>query len=213
MQTILDRYLQLLEEVDAWFNQCLELVGCSSIACSSGCTGCCRGLFDITLLDAFLLKTGFDGLENDIRKAVLAKAEDRLFRIRAEWPDFNAPFLLNYRPEAEWGMVMPDEDETPCLLLDDQGRCLLYRFRPMTCRLHGLPLVDVSGELFNEEWCSLNFKGEDPLQMEILRWKFRQLFADELQIFREFTEELTGEAVNELDTLIPTALLLDFNEL
>lgn len=213
MQTILNRYLKVLNEVDAWFSRCMGTVSSSSIVCASGCTGCCRGLFDITLLDAFFLKTGFDTLDPVTKKAVLAKAENRLSDIRTEWPDFHAPYLLNYRPEDEWDRVMPDEDETPCVLLDDNGQCLVYGYRPMTCRLHGLPLVDVSGEVFNEEWCPLNFKGEDPLQMENLRWEFRRLFASELQIFREFTEKLTGEAVNELDTLIPAALLLDFTKL
>jgi Fe-S-cluster containining protein len=213
MQSVLAKYVQLLEEVDAWFARCMATVGTSSIVCGSGCTGCCRGLFDITLLDAFLLKTGFDKMQPIIKKAVLAKVEDRLSRIQAVWPDFNKPYLLNYRPEDEWDRVMPDEDETPCVLLDGQGQCLLYNYRPMTCRLHGLPLVDTDGEVFHEEWCSLNFVEQDPLQLEELRWEFRRLFADELEIFREFTEELTGEAINELDTLIPTALLLDITKL
>jgi hypothetical protein len=80
----------------------------------------------------------------------------------------------------------------------------------MTCRLHGLPLVDLSGELLHDEWCTLNFIGENPLLLEGLRWEFTRLFKDELQLFRQFTHKLFNRCVNELDTFIPTALLIDF---
>jgi hypothetical protein len=107
---------------------------------------------------------------------------------------------------------MPEEDETPCALLGDDGKCLVYAYRPMTCRLNGLPLVDISGEIFYDEWCTLNFVGKDPLDNENLRWKFRRHFQSELKLFHRFTEQLLGQPVNELDTFIPTALLIDFEK-
>ena len=105
---------------------------------------------------------------------------------------------------------MPDEDETPCVLLGDDGKCLVYDYRPMTCRLNGLPLVDISGEVFYEEWCTLNFTGRDPLAMKELRGQFRRFFTDELLLFQQLTNLLCKQQLNELDTFIPTALLIDF---
>jgi hypothetical protein len=46
--------------------------------------------------------------------------------------------------------------------------------------------------------------------MNELRWEFNALFREELQIFRELTFKLFEHRVNELDTFIPTALLIDF---
>jgi Fe-S-cluster containining protein len=213
LQSLLREYGSLLQRVDRWFARCSSRMPAGTIRCGEGCSGCCRGLFDITLLDACYLELGFRQLPEATKKAVLARVQDRFAVIQALWPDFSYPYLLNYRPEEEWDDVMPDEDETPCVLLDGEGSCLLYRFRPMTCRLHGIPLVDRDGEPFHDQWCSRNFEGVDPLDMEELRWEFRELFEAELALFRRFTRCLCGEEISELDTLIPAALLLDFRRL
>ncbi|HEY6873509.1 MAG TPA: YkgJ family cysteine cluster protein [Geobacteraceae bacterium] len=209
MEEILKKYGALLAEVDAWFSRCMQ-VSPAGIACGAGCSECCRGLFDITLLDACYLKYGFDRLDALVQTAVRAKASARLHELQRLWPDFREPYTLNYRPEEEWEALMPEDDETPCPLVDDDGRCILYDFRPMTCRLNGIPLVDRSGEVFFEEWCTLNFTGSDPLAMEELRGEFRRIFADELQLFQRVTALLCKQQLNELDTFIPTALLIDF---
>lgn len=213
LDDLLDEYGRLLERVDRWFARCRAGQPAGAIRCADGCSDCCRGLFDITLLDAALLKRGFDRLPTATKKAVLARVQDRLTLIRAVWPDFSSPYILNYRPEEEWDDVMPDDDETPCPLLDEEGRCLVYGSRPMTCRLHGIPLVDTDGEVFHDEWCTRNFEGMDPLAMAELRDEFRRLFQEELELFRRFTARLLGEEMSELDTLIPTALLMDFSRL
>lgn len=207
---LLSPYRHLLHEVDAWFNRCSLAAG-EQIACQRGCSACCRGLFDITLLDAFLVKDGFDRLPQHVRDRPRQLAWQRLEEIRRRWPDFDAPYLLNRYPEEEWDEQMPEDDETPCPLLGDDGNCMIYDSRPMTCRLHGIPLMDDSGEILFDEWCSLNFIGCDPLQVEGLRAPFNDIFTRELLLFREFTTRLLGRPFNELDTLIPAAILLDFD--
>ncbi len=212
IEDILKRYGKLLGEVDQWLASCVSNSG-PEIACASGCAECCRGLFDITLLDACYLKSGFDGLDAAVKDSILKKAQGRIQELRLLWPDLAPPYILNYRPEEEWEVLMPDDDETPCPLLDADGRCLVYAFRPMTCRLHGLPLVDINGEVLHDEWCTHNFLHSDPLETAQLRGEFTALFRRELLLFRDFTRELVGERVNELDTFIPTALLIDYKQL
>ena len=206
---ILDSYGLLLREVDEWYGHCLKTHP-DDIICTNGCSACCRGLFDITLLDACYLKKGFDELPPTIRETVLAKARDQLVRLQSIWTDLDSPYILNYRPEEDWEELMPEDDETPCVLLGSDGRCLVYDNRPMTCRLHGIPLVDHSGEVMYDGWCTLNFAERDPLVMTELRWRFQSHFEEELSLFRAFTDELLGERVSELDTFIPLALLQDF---
>lgn len=209
MEAILQEYGELLRKVDRWFAACTGRHP-SAISCRTGCSECCCALFDITLLDAWYLKHGFDRLDAATKADVLVQAQERLLSLQRFWPDFDAPYLLNYRPEEEWKILMPDDDETPCPLLGADGRCLVYDYRPMTCRLHGLPLVDISGEVLHDEWCTLNFTGSNPLELKDLRWEFNVLFREELLIFRELTFKLFKLRVNELDTFIPTALLIDF---
>lgn len=211
LSAILDDYRELLETVDTWFSRCMETAG-RHIRCRPGCSGCCRGLFDITLMDAALLRRGFELLPEKARASALAKARARLDELQERWPGFGPPYLLNHLPDEEW-TEMPEEDATPCPLLGGDGRCLVYAWRPMTCRLHGLPNIDLSGESFSDACCTLNFADGDPLALSELRWHFRRAFEAELGLFGEFTTCLLGASRNELDTFIPLALLMDFRDI
>lgn len=208
MNDILDRYGNLLQEVDQWFDTCLERYP-DVIACHHGCSECCRGLFDITLLDALYLKRGFDRLPTSVQRSVQVKAAGRLDNLTKLWPDFIRPWTLNDMPEDVWDLMMPEDDETPCPLLSKQGACLVYAYRPMTCRLNGIPMIDTSGEELFDEWCSLNFTDSDPISLEGIRHPFNELFTQELLLFREVMRRIFGTAVNELDTIIPAAVFLD----
>jgi Fe-S-cluster containining protein len=208
MNDILDRYENLLGEVDGWFETCLSRHA-GSIACHQGCSACCRGVFDITLLDALCLKRGFDRLPISVQQDVQLKAVAPLEELAKHWPEFKRPWILNHIPEQLWDEMMPEEDETSCPLLSDDGICTVYAQRPMTCRLNGIPLIDTSGEGLFDEWCTMNFKDCDPMELVDIRHSFNELFTQELLLFRELTRRLFGKAVSELDTIIPAAVFLD----
>ena len=181
------------------------------IACKSGCSACCRSLFDITLLDAYHLKLGFDRLPAGTREMVLVKCRERLILMREQWPEFEHPYVLNHRPEEEWEPLMPEEDETPCVLLGEDGRCLVYDHRPMTCRLHGIPMIDSDGEVMHDDWCTMNFVDEDPLELPGLAAPFDAIIRQEVALVRDFTGALLGQRLSQIDTFIPTALMIDFD--
>jgi len=208
LDSIFDRYGDLLREVDSWFATCLH-GHADLIACHRGCSACCRGLFDITLLDALYLRSGFDRLPDSLQRKVRVKAMRRLNEITDKWPEFQAPWLLNPIPEPEWDDIMPEDDETPCVLLSEEGTCLVYDHRPMTCRLNGIPLIDTSGEELFDEWCTLNFIDQDPRGITDIRHPFKDLFAQELLLFQELMKKLLGKSLNEVDTLIPAAVCMD----
>lgn len=212
MKTLLDQYGALLAEVDAWFQSCLEQYP-EQIACRNGCSECCRGLFDITLLDAFYLKRGFDILPDHLKTGVVRTASRRLELLSKVNSAFVEPWLLNGIPEDDWDELMPEEDETPCLLLSESGGCLVYDHRPMTCRLNGIPLIDDSGEELFDEWCTLNFTGADPRDFADLRFAFTDLFSRELLLFQKLVHRLTGNVLNEVDLFIPAAIVMDCNKI
>jgi Fe-S-cluster containining protein len=209
MNEILVSYRQLLADVDAWFARCQPLLG-DGPACR-GCAECCRGLFDVTLLDALLLRQGFDRLPEATRAQVLAKVRPILTRLQERFPGFAQPYLLS--AVASEQLPLAGEEDTPCPLLDAGGRCLLYADRPLTCRLYGLPHIDRSGEIFLDEWCSHRLGERDPLAISGLRWEFRRTFAEEGHLLRALADRLALPAAADLDTLIPTALLIDVDRL
>lgn len=208
MDSLLQRYHDLLGEADSWFARSQTVLS-SEIACQQGCTGCCRGLFDITLLDAALLRRGFDRLDPALQQSIRRRATSRLATLQNEWPDFTAPYILNLLPDELW-TEMPEDDSTPCPLLGDDGLCLVYGERPLICRQHGLPLVDTSGDVIDERWCSLNFIASDPITRMELRFPFHTFHQREFTLLQDFSRQLLGFPLTELDTFIPAALLIDF---
>ena len=209
MQEILTEYRRLLHDIDGWFARCIEQSG-EQIVCRQGCTGCCRGLFEISLLDAALLQSGFVLLAESVREQVLTRAQARVVSLQQRWPEFAPPYILNRLPHNDW-QQMPEEDLTPCPLLGADGGCLVYHSRPLTCRLHGLPNIDCLGESFSDDWCTLNFVDSNPLQMAELRYPFREAFAREFDLLGLFARQMTGKHQLELDTFIPSGLLIDFS--
>lgn len=204
MDDLLAAYQRLQGAADAWFARCLRLAG-EQIRCTAGCNGCCRGLFDITLLDALTLQQAFKKLPEERRAAARSRAAVQLIGLQQRWPTFAHPYLLNDLPHRQWETPLPDD--TPCSLLDPEGGCLVYAGRPLTCRLHGLPQVDHSGEVFDGEGCTLNFPDSDPLLLPELRGEFRSLFAEEARLLRQLAARL-GRPGGELDTYIPCAVFI-----
>ncbi len=94
LHEIVGQYQALLTTVDDWFSRCQA--SCEGqIHCVVGCSACCRGLFDISLLDAFLLQIGFRGLSLERQKSIRVKALDRLRQLQGDWPELRRPYLLN----------------------------------------------------------------------------------------------------------------------
>ncbi len=209
LRPLLDAYRALLGEIDAWFAGCLRGAPPGVLACRKGCSACCRGLFEISLLDAFLLREGFARLPAPRREEILSRCRPRLAELTQRWPELSPPYLLNALPDARW-TEMPEDDPTPCPLLGAGGLCLVYPFRPLICRLHGLPNIDRSGEDFSAELCTLHPGDPHALPATLLHWEFRAAFTREFELLRALTRQLTGTPRSDADTFIPLALLADY---
>ena len=206
---LLDPYRRLLEELDGWFASCIEQFP-TKIQCAAGCSSCCRGLFEISLLDAALLQQGFQLLPAEISRDVLTEAGKRRDALQRQWPGLEHPYILNRLPHNDWE-EMPEDDPTPCPLLDENRRCLVYRHRPLICRLHGLPHVDLSGKVFMKDYCTLNFPGVEADKIAKLRYRFHTTYQREFDLLGEFSELILGKRDLEIDTFIPLALFIDFS--
>jgi Fe-S-cluster containining protein len=86
-----------------------------------GCEdNCCRSLFfHHTIVEKAYLLHGFDQLSQDIKENSIARANAYCNKTFVETSSLTSLKLM-------------------CPLNND-GRCILYRYRPMICRLHGLP--------------------------------------------------------------------------
>jgi len=203
-------YREVLAQADHWFDDAATALG-PMLGCHIGCCDCCRGLFDITLPDAVVLQMGFHRLDAGWQQRVLQRCRERRDLLQQQWPELQAPYLLNHLHDRPW-QTMPERDTTPCPLLDDDGCCLVYAWRPLTCRLHGLPQVDHDAEVFSDDCCPYNEEAVCQSTSSVQRGPFRQIFTREAQLIRQVNQLLTGRDLYELDTFIPLALLINFSD-
>lgn len=150
----------LVQIVDAAFAEAARKAG-SWLLCRQGCTQCCIGAFAINQLDAARLRQGMADLEArlpDRAAAVRERARMFIQRVGAEFPGDPQTGLLYEDQESERRFEHFANDE-PCPALDPlTGRCELYEFRPMTCRIFGPPVRSEEGLGV----CELCFQGATP---------------------------------------------------
>jgi Fe-S-cluster containining protein len=156
------RDAELVQIVDAALADAARRAG-EFLVCRVGCTQCCYGAFAINALDAARLREGMKELwANDAGLA--AKIESRA----QTWlEDYGGDFPGN-RETGVLGKSAEDEarfadfaNDAPCPALDETtGRCDVYAWRPMTCRVFGPP-VHTEGEDGSEGLghCELCFVG------------------------------------------------------
>jgi len=107
----------LYQKMDSAWNETAERYGFTCNGCSDNC--CETLFFHHTHLEKAYLRHGFKRLTLSRRKEVKKKARQVIQTLTRA----------------------AEEDEPIRIMcpVNEKGRCTLYRFRPMICRLHGIP--------------------------------------------------------------------------
>ncbi|WP_446742811.1 YkgJ family cysteine cluster protein [Silvibacterium acidisoli] len=135
---------QLVQIIDAATADAARRAG-HWLHCHPGCTQCCVGIFSINQLDAERLRNGLE-ITTQIDPARAARVRKRVAesvaRLTPQFPGDAATGILNQEDPSfeDFG------NEETCPVLDPQtGMCDLYSWRPVTCRVFGLPLRTEEG--------------------------------------------------------------------
>ena len=151
----------LVQIVDAALADAARRAG-EWLVCRLGCTQCCFGAFAIGPLDAIRLSTGMDVL----RKAEPDLAAELERRARAWIAEFGAEFPGDVQTgrlgdsDADREHFEEFANQAACPALDPAtGRCDVYAWRPMTCRVFGPPVFMDTGEGAALAHCELCFAG------------------------------------------------------
>jgi Fe-S-cluster containining protein len=198
------RDAKLVEIVDGSSAEAARRAG-AFLACRIGCTQCCRGAFAINALDAARLREGM----NALRAATPALAADLERRARA-WLAEHGPEFPGDRETGILGTSPADQEkfaefanDAPCPALDPvTGRCDIYEWRPMTCRVFGPP-IRATGEDGAEGLghCELCFNGATPDQVAACEMPVPH------ELEAELIEEGAGETDSTAETIVAYALL------
>ncbi len=139
------------------------------VACRAGCFGCCVGLFEISLAEAVLVRSGVAALPEDVRADVLARARRIVSESARAFPGDSGRGLLDPErteaaDDAYFEAVAVADRACPMLELPS-GRCRIYEERPVTCRTYGFAWSK-EGAVIHPP-CGLNLPGASvPRQLE-----------------------------------------------
>ena len=118
--------------------------------CGSGSDGCCRHYFEMTLIEAVFLSNRINRhLSSSQRQEVINRAVEVSRRLRLV-----AGQVSPAGPEEEIGRIYAAEEL--CCPLSVEKNCLLYEYRPLRCRVWGLPAEALDGALVAEMLSNLS---------------------------------------------------------
>lgn len=131
----------LQQRTDDWFRRSsAALLG--QVPCRAGCSHCCVGPFPITILDIQSLKQGLGKLPQQTRAHVEQRAAEQISAMEAAYPRLIESPILDEWPDTEIDRLVGQFGTTPCPALADNGLCLVYAHRPLTCRSMGIPIEE-----------------------------------------------------------------------
>ena len=131
----------LYQKTDHWFQRATAaLLG--EVPCRIGCTSCCIGPFPITLLDVHTLQQGLAGLTPDHRHRIEQRAIEQTAAMEAAFPQLAHTDLIDDWSDEEIDRLVTEFHHHPCPALETDGRCGVYRHRPLVCRSMGIPTED-----------------------------------------------------------------------
>lgn len=132
--TLFGKTAQWFERVNASLLECLP--------CTQGCSGCCVGLFPVTILDRREVQRGLRRLSDEHRSRIEQSAAAQVTALTAAAQQLNMNRFIDQWPEQEIDCVVQQFESWPCPALEPDGTCGLYEFRPLVCRSMGVPQDD-----------------------------------------------------------------------
>ncbi len=192
---------ELVQIVDAALTDTARRAG-QWLVCRLGCTQCCYGAFAINALDALRLRTGMKILratEPALAAEIVRRAQGWIADHGAEFPGDLATGQLG-DSERDRDRFEEFANQPACPALDPAtGRCDVYAWRPMTCRVFGPPIRMRAGLGDGEALghCELCFVGASE----------GEVAACEMPVPHELEAGLIDEVGAKSETVVAFALL------
>lgn len=194
-----NQYETLVEMVDGTFRR-VKGEHSDCVTCKIECADCCHALFDLTLIEALYLNHHFNrtfsGPEKDTLLEIANRSDRSVYKIKRRAHEA----LKKGAAEADV-LTRVAEERVRCPLLDESNQCRLYAFRPITCRLYGIPTsIQGAGHTCGK---SGFVKGTayPTVNLDVIH---RKLF----EISAALVKELRSRHLKMADMLLPVSMVL-----
>lgn len=147
-------YEALVHKVDAFVSATAERRA-DALHCQKGCDACCHAWLSVGPVEAERVRLGLAQLDPEARARVRGRGHGERAREQAA--------------------------ETPsrCAMLEDDGSCVIYAYRPLVCRSQGHALRYPAGFVSEQAvrarsaqgdvtWCPLNYTERGPEREDVL---------------------------------------------
>lgn len=166
-------YRDILQRADAHFHE-VARTQAKHLQCN-GCSLCCYGLFEIGAADIPVLAAGLEQLHPSRRRAIVRRAAEIV--TSSDHPN------LREADVREKDAFFHRTASVRCPNLSDEGRCLVYEYRPLVCRTFGVPLRE--SDRYLGDVCDLNFNEATAAEKMTAAWDLN--LEDELGPEDEYT--------------------------
>ena len=132
---LFEPYDQLVKKADMVFQEIKEKHP-DCVRCKINCADCCHAIFGIFLIEALFLKNDFERLDKEEKEKAISRAkksDQELEKVQKKLKQFrDDPYMINY---------ILARERIRCPLLSEDNKCILYPYRPITCRVYGIPIL------------------------------------------------------------------------
>ena len=132
------KYETLVEVVDGVFER-VKKEDPQEVFCREKCSDCCYAIFDLTLIEALYINSKFLSNFSGQEKNSLIEIADKTDRVLVKMKRNAYKEVKNGADQLEIVGKMSQE-RVRCPLLGENNLCLMYDFRPITCRVYGIPI-------------------------------------------------------------------------
>ncbi len=199
------KYEAVVQMADAVFERVKKEFP-KEVFCREKCSDCCYAIFDLTLIEALYLKSKFLEKFSGKEKNEIMETAFKIDRVLAKMKRDAFREVRKGASELEIVGKMSQE-RVRCPLLGSDDLCVMYEYRPITCRVYGIP-TSTAGV---SHICGrTNFKQGQPyptLNMDKIYTQLQLISA-------QLVKDIRSEKIRMHEMLIPVsmAIVTDFDE-
>ncbi|MCF8068552.1 MAG: YkgJ family cysteine cluster protein [Desulfobacterales bacterium] len=170
------------------------------VRCETKCSDCCHALFDVSLVEALYINHNFNKTFDGKKRADLLekanRADRKVYQIKRQINKDS----MDGKNEVEIFMNLSKE-KVRCPLLNENDMCDLYDYRPITCRVYGVPTqIQGMGHTCGKSEFEEGRK-YPTINLDIIQKKLFELSA-------EITAALKTKYVKAAEMLVPVSMAL-----
>ena len=199
------KYEAVVNMVDQVFNRVKKEFP-KEVFCREKCSDCCYAIFDLTLIEALYLSHKFKETFSGHEKAELIAVADKTDRVLVKMKRDAYKKVKEGADQIEIVGRMSQE-RVRCPLLGENNLCLMYEYRPITCRVYGIPTSTAGASHICGRTNFVQGKAYPTLNMDKIYTQLQLLSA-------ELVKDIKSSNIRMHELLIPVsmAMITDFND-